>query len=1089
MAFKISVPFLAFQLKFQTGESFLVPYSDKEALRVGQSFALMTGQYAEVLQRELLNKGKVQQLLGTWLKGDFTKAKLSVSFPAAMDGYSFPAFELDFDYFYWNTEKGTNGIVPALGVEVFSESSTDIAERLVEAIKTEFSRKKKLAAVQHIVSAIWFHRSDSLRGQLDLKALSPSEVEEAEKTVSQSWLPKVAQLLQIQKSVLFGMEKELEQLLTGIKSKFQRSLLLVGASGVGKTTLVWELSYQMRKRRMKEQIWETTASTLIKDLSGDTGSWENNLSLFCNELAGSDNLLFVRNLMELFEVGQYVGNNMSMAEFLRNAISRGEVVMISECTEEELARIELKSNNFLSFFNIIRVAEPTAQLEDIILKKVQAIAEDKNIRIEEEAVREVIRLHRRFMLYAGMPGKPIRFLESLLLNEKRLQSVKRKALSAISKAVVLTYFCEETGIPRFMVDPSIPMNLSEVSATFNQHVFGQEKAVRSVVNVLVSVKAALSRGGKPIASFLFVGPTGVGKTELAKALAGFMFGNRQKITRFDMSEFSDPDAALRLIGSSYFTGGVLTAAVRREPFSVLLFDEIEKAHPSFYDLLLQILDEGRLSDSQGKVVNFCSTIIIMTSNIGAGASVSNRIAWNHNISAAEVSTHFMSAVQKHFRPELFNRIDEVIPFEPLSLETIRFVVEREITLLKKREGIQFRRMDVQIADSVFDFLGKKGYHAQYGARYLQRVVREQLVIPLAQALNNYDFDEHLAVQVLMKGESLHIEIEESQLSLELLFEELEKATQANATSSLRRKIKQTQDGYLFTQLINRLDALEQKRRNKKFWENKAKVAQYNQLLGLKETFEKLMLDIESAELSLGKACLNLGSYDPALFKKVETWQRDFFHLKTMLCHQLRPEYSLCQLAIYGRNLVPILDFYKAVLQKKGFRYEAYAVWFREYHYNQQIQQEDSFAKKELYVKSQVNLNADDWDLPPQKNDMLCGVEMSISGACAYLYLLDEGGMQRWAIDSNDYYFMVSTSLSPIPTPEKVHRKEFYNAPPRRIYAPPVLKDTSFKINREIPKVEFLPVLLEEMDKSFSARIELAAAGIFPDEEADLVELE
>ncbi len=1089
MAFKISVPFLAFQLKFQTGESFLIPYSDKEALRIRQSFSSMTDQYAEALQREWLNKGKLQQLPGIWLKGAFTKAKLSVSFPAALDGYSFPAFELDFDYFYWDTEKGTSGIVPVLGVEVFSESRADIADRLLEAIKIDFSRKKKLAVVQRIVSAIWFSHVDLLSRQMDLKALSPSEVEEVEKNVSQSWLPKVAQLLQMQKPVLLGMEKELEQLLMVIKSKFHRSVLLVGPAGVGKTTLVWELSHQMRKRRMKEQLWETTASTLIKELSGDTGSWENNMSIFCNELAGSDNFLFVRNLMELFEVGHYVGNNMSIAEFMRNAISRGEVVMISECTDEELARIELKSNNFLSFFNIIRIAEPTAHLEDIILKKVQTIAEDKNVRIEEEAVKEVIRLHRRFMLYAGMPGKPIRFLESLLLNEKNLQTVQEKRSFAISKAVVLEYFCEETGIPRFMVDPEIPMNLTEVRSTFNQHVFGQEKAVSSVVNVLASIKTALSRGGKPIASFLFVGPTGVGKTELAKALAGFMFGNRQKVVRFDMSEFSDPDAALRLIGTSYFTGGVLTAAVRREPFSVLLFDEIEKAHPSFYDLLLQILDEGRLSDSQGKVVNFCSTIIIMTSNIGAGAFASNRIAWNQNINATEANTHFLSAVQKYFRPELFNRIDEVIPFEPLSLETIRFVVEREISLLKKREGIQFRRMDLQISDSVFDFLGKKGYHAQYGARYLQRVVREQLVIPLAQALNSYDFDEHLAVQVLMKGESLHIEIEESQLSLELLFEELEKATQANATSSLRRKIKQTQDGYLFTQLINRLDELERKRKNKKFWENKTKVEQYNQLLKLREDFDKLVQNIEAAELSLGKACLNLGLYDPQLFRKVEAWQRDFFHSKTILCHQLRPEYSLCQLAIYGRNLMPILDFYKAVLDKKGFRYEAYAVWFREHHYNQQIQREDTFTKNELYLKNQVNLNSSGWGLPPQKNDMLCGIEMAISGTCAYLYLLEEGGIQRWTLDNNDYHFMVSVSLNPVQTPEKIHRKEFYNNPPRRTYAPPVLKDTAFKINREIPKTEFLSILLEELDKSFSARIELAVSGIFPDEDADLVELE
>ena len=291
-------------------------------------------------------------------------------------------------------------------------------------------------------------------------------------------------------------------------------------------------------------------------------------------------------------------------------------------------------------------------------------------KIENEAIKETIRLNRRFTPYAGFPGKPIRFLESMLLNDK-------SKYGKINSSKVISSFCEETGMPQFMVDPEISMNVDEIRERFNKHVYGQERAVDWISNLLASIKTALTRTGKPIASLLFVGPTGVGKTEMAKALAEFMFGSEEKMVRFDMSEFSDHWSILRLTGESFFKDGLLTSAVRREPFSVLLFDEIEKAHHDFYDLLLQILGEGRLTDSGGKLVNFCSTIIIMTSNVGAKNLQNSPIGLQKNDQVESISELFLEAARKHFRPELFNRIDQIIPFKPLSKEVVRSVVGRE----------------------------------------------------------------------------------------------------------------------------------------------------------------------------------------------------------------------------------------------------------------------------------------------------------------------------------------------------------------------------------------------------------------------------
>ncbi|NJN77986.1 MAG: hypothetical protein HC803_06335 [Saprospiraceae bacterium] len=217
--------------------------------------------------------------------------------------------------------------------------------------------------------------------------------------------------------------------------------------------------------------------------------------------------------MELFEVGQYEGNSVSMAEYLRTFVSRGEVTMISECTEEEFAKIELRSPNFLSLFQIIRLQEPREDLEKIIIEKVNQIANTRNIIIENEAIEETIRLNRRYTPYSGFPGKPIRFLESIILNQNRKvnKNKSKKSKITIDRGVAIQYFCEETGMPEFMVNPDKPMDLKAIQQFFSDNIFGQKAAVNSVTNLMASVKTALTRQGKPIASFLFVGPTGVEK--------------------------------------------------------------------------------------------------------------------------------------------------------------------------------------------------------------------------------------------------------------------------------------------------------------------------------------------------------------------------------------------------------------------------------------------------------------------------------------------------------------------------------------------------------------------------------------------------
>ena len=742
-----------------------------------------------------------------------------------------------------------------------------------------------------------------------------------------------------------------------------------------------------------------------------------------------------------------------------------------------MARIELKSPNFLSFFQIIRLEAPTTDLEDIIIQKVQDLAANRSIAIETEAIKETLRLNRRFTPYAGLPGKPIRFLESILINRKSIQQVANK--TSLNRSEVIKYFCEETGMPLFMVDPSVPMNPNKIKQNFNNNVFGQEKAVANIVDLLASVKTALTKTGKPIASFLFVGPTGVGKTELAKVLAQFMFGGRDKMVRFDMSEYADPYSVMRLTGLSYGSDGLLTAAVRREPFCVLLFDEIEKAHPNFFDLLLQVLSEGRLTDSSGKLVNFCSTIIIMTSNIGASNLQGNRISLKKEVDSAAVTTHFISAIQQFFRPELIGRIDEVIPFAPLSKEVIHYVVEREIDLFKKLEGIQFRRLDLHLSNAVYDHLATIGYSPEYGARQLQRTIKENLIIPLAQQLNLHDNEDQLIAKIDIVDQQIKIAIEADPLGLDLLLEELEKIDYADYASELRRGIAKLEEGRTFIRLLSDIDLLERKKRKsgKKFWNNQEIAKKYAQLLETKEQFTTLKNNIEQLEETVSLAYMGLNTYDPKITTQLKVWQKDLLAYKTVLYSRTFPKANKAYLAIYGLDSNQIQELYQQIAAKKAYEIEVKTIWFREslYKANLTPKEEDTTAESTpkdnpKYATKKFSTPQSAKFKPPEKGDLLCGVVFKIMGPCAYLFLKTERGLHLWKGDTTPddkrFYLTVSNEIGEIP--DEIHRKDFYKKIPiKRIYRPHQLIDKEVKWSLDIKiKRQYVPDLLNQKDKAF-----------------------
>jgi ATP-dependent Clp protease ATP-binding subunit ClpC len=348
--------------------------------------------------------------------------------------------------------------------------------------------------------------------------------------------------------------------------------------------------------------------------------------------------------------------------------------------------------------------------------------------MQSEARNLTYRLFRRFLPYEAFPGKTVDFTRRLY------ESAKSDQVTEITSDRIISAFVKATGLPELFLRDDVSLDERDLQAFFEHEVIGQPEACRAATRAVLTFKAGLNDPGRPISVLLFTGPTGVGKTELSRSLARFLFGaaeDSERFVRLDMSEYSLPGSAERLIAGPWGQPSEFINQMRRQPFAVVLFDEIEKADEGVFDLLLSVFDEGRLTDRFGRTTYFQSAVLIMTSNLGAIASETPGFGTGDEIA----SSTFHRAAQTFFRPEFYNRIDAVLSFSALDKESVRRIAIKELNALNAREGMMKRNIRLVWTDRLVDHVVQLGFDSRFGARPLQRVIEKEVVTPLALRLN------------------------------------------------------------------------------------------------------------------------------------------------------------------------------------------------------------------------------------------------------------------------------------------------------------------------------------------------------------------
>ncbi len=617
---------------------------------------------------------------------------------------------------------------------------------------------------------------------------------------------------------IIGREKELARVIQILNRRNKNNPVLLGEPGVGKTAIAEGLAVKIAEGEVPAKLLhhEVYLLDMTAMVAGTQfrGQFESRMKGVVDDARRSGNIILVIDeLHNIMGAGDAEGA-MNAANILKPALAKGEIRVIGSTTLDEYRRYIEKDSALERRFQKVIVDEPSQEESIEILKGVRDYYEEHHhVTYSDDVIETAVRMSNRYITDRFLPDKAIDLLDEagssanladttlvrleqcqmaldelkrqqdelegkvanslddvhlyekqaelrsrLIRVERELESLKKGSQPTEITSEDIAHVVEMwTGIPVQRISESETEKLLNLEERLHQRVIGQDEAVSALARAIRRHRAGFGKKHKP-ASFIFVGPTGVGKTELVKAVAEAMFESEEAMVRLDMSEFMEPHTVSKLIGSppgyvGYDDGGQLTEKIRRKPYSVILLDEIEKAHADVFNILLQILDDGRLTDSHGRLVNFENTIIIMTSNAGTTLKA-NAIGFGMNGHVA-MESRVQTVLKEMFRPEFLNRIDEIIVFHELSQEEIRQIVDlmlKEVVSHMKEKGLDF-----VVTDAVKDYLAKEGYDPKYGARPLRKTIQRLLEDPLSDLLLAGQLEGKTAVSADLVDGKIHFD--------------------------------------------------------------------------------------------------------------------------------------------------------------------------------------------------------------------------------------------------------------------------------------------------------------------------------------------
>ncbi|MFA5623799.1 MAG: AAA family ATPase [Bradymonadales bacterium] len=533
---------------------------------------------------------------------------------------------------------------------------------------------------------------------------------------------------------LIGRRTEVQRCWQVLSRRRKNNILLVGDSGVGKTAIAEGLALFIVNEEVPEHLADATiySLSLTALLAGTKyrGEMEERLQ-FCIEYLKTkpNSILFIDELHNVVGAGSTSGSPIDVSNMLKPALASGELRCIGTTTYDDFRKTLSKDQALQRRFLKVDIDEPTQQETLEIVRGLQSRYEEfHNVKFTEEAIEASATLSQRYIQERKLPDKAIDVLDESAAANRILPSKER--LEYIGLEEIEAVVAKLGNIPDLQASHDERSQLKTARERMKELVFGQDTAIEAVINLIKLSRAGLRAPQKPAASFLFAGPTGVGKTEIAKQLAATL---KLAFVRFDMSEYQEEYTVSRLIGSApgyvgFDNGGLLTEAVRKTPHCVLLLDEIEKAHPNIYDLLLQVMDNATLTDNAGRVANFQNVVLIMTSNAG-GREMSNKsIGFQSQI---DVSLS-LKAIEKTFSPEFRNRLDEIVIFNPLSHDIMELIVDKFMKEL--RAQLEYKSVELHYSDAARTWLARKGYEPLFGARPLDRLIQDKIKLPIADAI-------------------------------------------------------------------------------------------------------------------------------------------------------------------------------------------------------------------------------------------------------------------------------------------------------------------------------------------------------------------